>query len=119
MPGTGRPFRKGQSGNPGGRPKAQHSITELARAHSVAAIETLVRVMEDGSPAAKVAAACAILDRGYGKPTQFQTGDIKAFKKAIDMTDDELAAIAAGDPPDGGCDDDTAVEETSDPEQLH
>jgi hypothetical protein len=70
MPGTGRPFRKGQSGNPRGRPKARQSIIELARAHSVAAIETLVSVMKEGTPAAKVAAACAILDRGYGKPTQ-------------------------------------------------
>ena len=30
---------------------------------------------------------------GYGKPAQFNTGDAPSFKKAIEMTDDELAAI--------------------------
>jgi hypothetical protein len=33
---------------------------------------------------------------GYGKPAQFNTGDAQSFKKAIDMTDDELAAISSG-----------------------
>ena len=31
----------------------------------------------------------------YGKPAQFNTGDAQSFKKAIDMTDDELEAIAS------------------------
>ena len=40
---------------------------------------------------------CPILDRAYGKaPTPFSTSDTQAFKRAIDMTDDELAAIASG-----------------------
>ena len=38
----------------------------------------------------------AILDRGYGRPASFSTGDNQTFKRAIDMTDDELAAIASG-----------------------
>ena len=38
-------------------------------------------------------AAIALLDRAYGKPPQFNTGDTGNFRKAIDMTDDELAAI--------------------------
>ena len=33
---------------------------------------------------------------GYGKPAQFNTGDAQSFKKAIDMTDDELAAVSSG-----------------------
>jgi hypothetical protein len=37
--------------------------------------------------------AIALLDRAYGKPAQFNTGDAQSFKKAIEMTDDELAAI--------------------------
>jgi hypothetical protein len=36
----------------------------------------------------------AILDRGYG-PATFSTTDTTQFKRAIDMTDDELAAIVA------------------------
>jgi hypothetical protein len=36
-----------------------------------------------------------LLDRAYGKAPTFNTSDTQAFKRAIDMTDDELAAIAS------------------------
>jgi hypothetical protein len=45
----------------------------------------------EGTPGARVSAAVAILDRGWGKPPQFTTGDEVALKRAIEMTDDELA----------------------------
>ncbi|MGB6440326.1 MAG: DUF5681 domain-containing protein [Methyloceanibacter sp.] len=38
----GKPFKKGQSGNPGGRPKIVAEVKELARAHTGEAIQTLV-----------------------------------------------------------------------------
>ena len=44
-------------------------------------------------PNARVAAANTLL--AYGKPAQFSTGDAGSFKRAVDMTDDELAAIVA------------------------
>jgi hypothetical protein len=72
MPGKGRPFPKGISGNPGGRPKVLGDVQELARQKSPEAITTLANIMQDekAPPAARVAAANALLDRGYGKPTQ-------------------------------------------------
>ena len=45
--------------------------------------------------AARVSASQAILDRAYGKAPTFSTTDTTQFKRAIDMTDDELAAIAS------------------------
>jgi Flp pilus assembly protein TadD len=95
---VGRPtnrgsFQKGQSGNPGGRPKALAPVRDLARAQTEAAIETLVAIMTDtdASASARVAAATAILDRGWGKPTvQVETSVQRDLKT---MTDEELLAI--------------------------
>jgi hypothetical protein len=65
----GRPFPGGMSGNPGGRPKVIAEVRDLARQHTRKAIGTLVKVMQSGeSDSARVAAANALLDRGFGKP---------------------------------------------------
>ena len=68
----GRPFEKGVSGNPRGRPKRDYDIAELARKHSADAIATLATIMVDASvsPSTRVAAANALLDRGYGRAPQ-------------------------------------------------
>src|SRR6476660_3529917 len=73
----GKPFKKGQSGNPGGRPKVVAEVKELAREHTGEAIETLVSIMTNpkAAPAARVSAANSLLDRGYGKPPQHITGE--------------------------------------------
>ena len=46
-------------------------------------------------PNARVASANTLLDRAYGKAPTFSTTDPTTFKRAIDMTDDELVAIIA------------------------
>ena len=62
----GRPFARGTSGNPGGRPRAVVNVQELARTYTEEAIRTLVEALDD--PRLKVQAACALLDRAWGKP---------------------------------------------------
>src|SRR5262249_1155490 len=77
----GKPFQKGQSGNPGGRPKEIAEVKELARAHMPAAIEALASIMNNpkASDAARVSAATALLDRGYGKPQQHIDAEIGSY----------------------------------------
>ena len=45
-------------------------IRSMARSHTKTAINTLVGVMRSPTHAARVSAANAILDRGWGKPPQ-------------------------------------------------
>ena len=61
-------FVPGQSGNPGGRPKDEHRVAELARSYTVEAIDTLVELMRDGKDERiRGTAAQALLDRGWGR----------------------------------------------------
>ena len=61
----------GVSGNPGGRPKDQAEVRELARSHAPEAIDTLVQIMRTSkSQVTRKLAADSLLDRAYGKPNQ-------------------------------------------------
>jgi hypothetical protein len=57
-------------------PKAVTEIRSLVRSHTRSALNVLVGVMRSNkaTPAARAAAAGAILDRGWGKPTQAPEG---------------------------------------------
>ena len=59
-----------------GRPAIPKDVKLAAKAHTSDALETLANVCSSSkySPAARVAAATALLDRGWGKPSQEITG---------------------------------------------
>ena len=103
-------FKPGQSGNPGGRPKRPNTVEAYqivadvraaARSHAPHAVQTLADIMQsEKAPwAARVAAANAILDRGWGRPTQAleHAGAVTVEKtNRLDISglqDDELDAL--------------------------
>lgn len=70
-------WEKGVSGNPGGRsprigPNGE-TASQLARMYTVEAITCLATIVNDKNAMvlARVAAANALLDRGWGKPTEY------------------------------------------------
>ena len=85
---VGRPFAKGNNANPGARPKG---IEAMAREHTPAAIQTLVDALK--SPKNCVPAAIALLDRGWGKPTQ--SHDIRHNFPASTAADSDLLPYRA------------------------
>jgi|SRR6516225_2038186 hypothetical protein len=90
-------FQPGQSGNSGGKPKAIIEVTAAARQRTLEAIETLTTIMRDkkATSSARVSAAIALLERGWGKAPQ--SISIKRDPSEMGhLTDDELIAIAAG-----------------------
>ncbi len=52
-------------------------------------------LLAGGEPRQKAPRCWKDAPRGYGRPATFSTTDTTQFKRAIDMTDDELAAIVA------------------------
>jgi len=86
MPSGG--YREG-AGRPAGstnRTTVEQSqrLSELAKAHTEAALLTLVDVAKNGrSEAARVSAANALLDRAYGKPAIYQESDQREIPPLI------------------------------------
>ena len=65
--------------------KLPTDIKALARVHTDTALRTLAKIMttEDAPPAARVAAAQCLLDRGWGKAAQFVEVQAEVATKVI------------------------------------
>ena len=85
---------KGAGRKPGSVSAATLAIRKLASGHAEAAIKALIEVMSDSElpPAARVSAANALLDRGYGKPSNIVAVDFDPPLSKQEPTD-ALAAI--------------------------
>lgn len=101
-------FQPGKSGNPGGRSKTtitidrdgelvEVTITELARGHTEDAMAALREIAVDKMvpPAARVSAATALLDRGWGKPAQMLVGDPEQPIAVAGVTLEQVLAARA------------------------
>ena len=64
------PWKKGESGNPGGRPKQKKIVVEAARAAGDRCVEILRELAEHEDPRVRLEAIKQLLDRGFGKPRQ-------------------------------------------------
>ena len=98
-------FLQGYSGNPSGRPAIIGELQKLARTHTTTALATLVEIMSNTAspPNARVSAAVALLDRGYGRPStavfvettsQVSSADREALLGTVVAAMDEMAASA-------------------------
>lgn len=70
------PAPRGRGRPKGALNKATAELKAIAREYTEQAVETLAQIMQTSeSDAARVAAVNALLDRGWGKPSQVIAGD--------------------------------------------
>lgn len=99
--GPGRPFQKGRSPNPGGRPKAVRELLDLARKEVPASFELAVRLRDDenGEPRVRLEAAKFITAYGLGAPPKVALEDDDAGDESANpfekFTDAQVAELAS------------------------
>ena len=88
-------FPKGQSGNPGGRPRDEQKVAELARSYTREAIETLAELMRSGNDErVRGTAAQALLDCGWGKPkVEFVSDRTDSYIEALRLINERLTIV--------------------------
>lgn len=88
-------WAKGQTGNPGGRPKEVAHVKELARTFTTEAIQTLAQIMGDAAAphSARVKASESLLDRAWGKAES--TTNVNVNKDVRDLSTAEILTALA------------------------
>ena len=96
-------WKPGQSGNPNGRPKPEVDIAALARVHGPKCIDVVARMLSDKDGKLRLAAATALLDRGFGRPNQSvdvnTTSVLELHLVAARAISDSIIAAAGDGPP--------------------
>lgn len=82
----GRLWRKGESGNPGGMPRAYYRARELARLAAPDMIENLIELAKNGTDERVRSFCCvAVLDRGGVKPIDYDPNADPGAKPMFDV----------------------------------
>jgi hypothetical protein len=95
-------FKKGQSGNPGGRPKVLADVVEAYRAESDANRRKLVAIRDSdkSSDGDRLRAIAMMEDRAWGKPIQAtlnaQSSHSEAFLEFLRSIDGESRKLPPG-----------------------
>ncbi len=111
-------FSPGVSGNPGGRPREVGYVVELARQRTEDAVRVLHEIALDATQpgASRVAAASALLDRGWGRapssidislfvpPDEFENpaddldlAEVQALRAVIEMRQRRIAGESSSE----------------------
>jgi len=90
------PWKKGQSGNPGGLLNNEYAIARrICADHSVEAVHKQIELMRCDDPRVAFIATEAILNRGIGKPRDHSADDqARTIVNLDSLTDDERALLA-------------------------
>ena len=83
-------FEKGQSGNPGGKPRTRE-LRALCREYTERAVKRLGELLDyEKAPTVQLAAARELLDRAWGKPLQATEVQVDDKRSAEPMTPAEV-----------------------------
>lgn len=90
-------FRAGSSGNPGGRPRGESNVRDLARSHTEEALAVVLGVMKRSkNERSRLAAAETVLAYGWGKPAPAMPPGV--VEAELDMAIERLDAAFSQEP---------------------